>query len=527
MKSSRVLAIILSVSLIVMLTTACNSTKLSSSKEAALTPMTISIATWDIGTAIPANSKDAVLQTIQKKFNITIKPINISWTDYRNKVSVWAASGSLPDLFSIDQAGTSTFREWATQGVVHALPSDLSKYPVLSQDLSSPDIQAMKIDNKLYCIPRGSYAKPGDWELDRAVDYRWDWAQQLGITKEPETWDEFAAMLKAFANADPENKGSKRIGLTTFMPGYMETLLLPFNAAVVDDQSGVSYNWLKEDGNWIPAFFSKTTLPGIKAIKTLYTNGLIDKDFAVIKGTEGMDKFCSGQAGALAYSGAAPHLEKMLVDWEKTYPNKDFTQCVKVWHVPASSDGTAYHFTTTTYWSEAYISAKADDSKVDRILSFANYLLSSEGRNLVTYGYKGTDYTEDGSGNITMLTDFASLTKKYPSFTSIPTLFNWNADVATSLKNPVYPADIRQMAKSNYDWYDANTKDTSIDFTVKALSTPAKDKLVVNHVDDFTKLILSQGNIDTEWTAMVNNYNKQGLQTAITEVTAAEKKLGK
>jgi putative aldouronate transport system substrate-binding protein len=528
MKTRKLLAIILSLSMIVLLATACKSGgTTTSSKSTGLAPMTISIATWSIGTAIPANSNDAVLQTLYKKFNITIKPVNVSWDDYRTKISVWAASGSLPDLFSIDQAGTSTFRDWATQGVIHALPSDLSSYPYLKTDLSSPDIQALKINGSLYCIPRGTYNTVGDWELDRAVLYRWDWAQQLGVTAEPTTWADFTAMLKKFSTSDPENKGSDRIGLTSYNTTYLETLLLPFSPDVADDGSGVNANWIKEDGKWIPALFSKDTLPGVKAIKALYDDGILDKDFAVLKGTEGIDKFTSGQAGAVVYGAQTAFLTTLELNWEKTYPNKDFTQCVKVWHVPADSDGTAYHFTNTTYWSEAYINASASSDKVARILSLANYMLSPDGKNLVNYGIKGVDYTEDSNGNITQLTDYADLLKKYPSMNAIPTLFNWNQDKATALSNPTYPADIRVMSKADYAWYDANTKDTPIDFTVRALSTPAKDKLVIDTTgNDITQLILSK-DIDAAWATMVANYNKQGLQTAETEVTAAEAKLGK
>ncbi len=543
MKLRRITASFLSVAMVTALLTACGDNKATDTQAAQTSStatqistsatkedpfkekMEISVATWDIDKAVAGGENDEVLQTIYKKFNITIKPVNITWSDYTDKINLWASSGQLPDLFSADKTGSPIYRQWATQGVIHALPDDLSNYADLDKIISSPDVQALKVDGKIYCIPRSSYSKPGDWQLDRAVLYRWDWAQKLGITKEPETWDEFATLLKAYTSGDPESKG-KPIGLTVITPLYLEALMLSWNPGVVD--SGGANNWMKEDGKWIPAFFSKTTLPGIKAIKALYSDGLIDKDFALIKGEEGTDKFASGRAGAIVYSSALTHLNGFIANkWSKTYPDKNFTECVKVLKIPAAPDGNRYHFTIPTYWSEAYINGNADDKKVERILSLANYLFSDEGRNLIKYGIEGKDFNVDASGKITVVNPGANMTEKYPSLNSIPYLFHWSQFVESELTSPTYTDELRAAVKQEYDWYNANTKDTPIDFTVNSISTPAKDKLVINHKDDMAKLIISKGDVEKEYKEIVDGYNAKGLATAIDEVTAAAAKIGK
>jgi putative aldouronate transport system substrate-binding protein len=488
-------------------------------------PMEISIATWDIDKTVAGGDSDAVLQAFYKKFNITVKAVNLTWDDYTDKVNMWASSGQLPDLFTAVKAGTPVYKQWAQQGVIHALPDDMSAYPNLSKILSSPDIQALKVDGKLYCVPRVSYTKPGDWEQDRAVLYRWDWAKQLGITKEPTTWDDFTALLTAYTKSNPDGKGAP-IGLTARNSTYLEALMLAWNPAVVDDGSGMN-NWIKEDDKWIPAFASKAELPGLKAIKSWYTSGLIDKDFALIKGTEGDDKFVSGQAGALIYSGAPTHINQIVtLEWSKTNTDKNFYDCVKVWKVPASPDGKSYHFTYQTYWSEAYINSTVKDDKLARILYLADYLFSDEGSAMCHYGIKDTDYTVDANGKVTMKDPSVSLVTKYPALNSFPYLFSWSQFVADQLVSPAFTDDLKAYCKANYDWYDANTIDTPVNFQVNAISTDAKDKLVMKHTDDFTRLITSSGNLDSEYADTLNGYNDKGLQTAETEMTAAAAKLG-
>ena len=62
--------------------------------------MDISVAYWQIDNALELRDEDEVLKTIEKKFNVTIVPKNVTWDDYYNKISLWAETGQLPDLFA-------------------------------------------------------------------------------------------------------------------------------------------------------------------------------------------------------------------------------------------------------------------------------------------------------------------------------------------------------------------------------------------------------------------------------------------
>ena len=69
-------------------------------------PTEISIAIWN---ADEAFAGDEVLSQIEEKLNIKIKPMNVTWDDYMQKIQLWASSGSLPDMFAGDFRNRSNY----------------------------------------------------------------------------------------------------------------------------------------------------------------------------------------------------------------------------------------------------------------------------------------------------------------------------------------------------------------------------------------------------------------------------------
>lgn len=88
-------------------------------------PLNISVAFWDSETAL-SSADDAMRKALEDKFNVTFEAKNITWDDYQQKIQAWAASDSLPDIFAIDAIGTSNYFDWINDGLVAALPEDLS-----------------------------------------------------------------------------------------------------------------------------------------------------------------------------------------------------------------------------------------------------------------------------------------------------------------------------------------------------------------------------------------------------------------
>ncbi|NQX67182.1 extracellular solute-binding protein [Paenibacillus alba] len=484
--------------------------------------MDISVAFWDIDGMAAQFDKDPIFQDVMKKFNISIKPVNITWDDYQQKIQMWAASGQLPDIFAIDAIGTDYQRKWISQGVVKALPSEMAtKYPNLSKYFEAPDIKALSVGGKYYNVPRKMYPSV-DWSaLDRLVVYRWDLAQKAGITKEPETWEEFQAMLKAIVDKDPE--GKKITGLTSSTTKMIGGLFWLYgNPAATSDGSGVDFKWIKEDGKFVPAVFSKQALPALKNMKNMYTSNLIDPDIAQTKPDLAYDKFMSGKAGALLMAGFT-NIDIQLYQkrWKNTNPNDDMMKNIKVLKPLVGPDGQRNHSVFKTYWSESYFSAQISDKKLDRIMRLYDYILSPEGKDLLTYGIKDKDYKIENGKKVPIGEDKGN---KYPASGFLKTLVTYNSYETVKIDNPsIQNMQIRQAAVDYIDWILKNTKVPDYNINLTYMSTPAKDKFTVMDHDDLLKVMLSKDPVEKVWGDIVNGYKAKGLDKMIEEINAKAK----
>ena len=178
-----------------------------SAAKANVKPVELNISWMDIknGFDDPGAKNDTIFNDVQKKFNITVNPVQITWNDWQDKAKVWAASGQLPDIFpnAIAVDNPSLYASWAKQGVIKALPDDLSKYPNIAKIMKLPSVQPLKVDGKFYMIPRMTFNDSSDWSLARPILYRKDWAAQAGFTSEPKSFDELVAMIKAVQKQHP------------------------------------------------------------------------------------------------------------------------------------------------------------------------------------------------------------------------------------------------------------------------------------------------------------------------------------
>ncbi|WP_337099883.1 extracellular solute-binding protein [Paenibacillus sp. YIM B09110] len=488
-------------------------------------PMEISVAFWDVEAEATKIEKDPIVQEILEKFNITIKPINTTWDDYGQKIQMWAASGQLPDVFAIDAIGTQYQRKWVEQGVVAPLP-DLEKFPNLAKYFEAPDIAGLAVDGKQYTIPRRMFPST-DWSaLDRVVYYRWDLAQEAGITKEPETWDEFNAMLEAIVKADPE--GKKITGLTAAQVKMLGGLFWLYgNPVATSDGSGADFKWIKEDGKFIPAVFSKNALPALQNMKNMYDTGLIDPDIALTSPDIAYDKFASGKAAAMLSGGGFINLDLNVNTkrWAAGYPDKDISETVKVLKPLQGPDGERNHAIFKTYWSESYFSGKIDPKKLDRILALYDYVLSPEGKDLLTYGIEGVDYKVEGDKKVML--DKTPHVEKYPATGFLRDLVAYETSDRYDVSNPAIAHEgLREDAVEYIDWILNNTKVPEYDIRLTYMSTPTKDSFTVFDHDDLLKVMMSKDPVEQSWQKIVDGYKSKGLDKMIEEVNAKAKEQG-
>lgn len=171
-------------------------------------------------------------------------------------------------------------------------------------------------------------------------------------------------MLDAIVKSDPE--GKHVTGLTTTTTKMLGGFFWLYgNPVATSDGSGSDFKWIKEDGKFIPAVFSKNALPALQNMKNMYEKGLIDPDIALVKPAESYDNFVAGKAAALLSGGGFINLNSDMYEkrWKTAYPDKDMTESVKALKPLIGPDGERSHSIFKTYWSESYFSNKIDDKR--------------------------------------------------------------------------------------------------------------------------------------------------------------------
>lgn len=476
----------------------------------------ISIGYFDAQEALANQDNDPLYKALEEKTGVRLVPKELTSSDYHEKVQLWATNGQLPDIFVGDfiGLGQSTFFDWVDQGVIKALPDDLSKYPHLDKYLQSDRAQEALQDGKQYIIPRESYNEIEYSVLDRNICYRWDLAQEAGITKEPESWDEFRDMLKAIMEKDPENKnigGMNQVGVKT-----LAGVMYPYGEIL-------EKKWiLNDEGVAMPSVFDGDVKSVMNLARDMYKEGTITADVTQAVGNAAKDAFLNGSVAAMSFNGGPMSLYPMGRDWKEIH-GSDFLDDVKFAKIWPGVNGNKYYFVDTTAWSEMYISSEVDDEKMDAILRLFDFLVSDEGRLLMYCGIEGEDYTVE-NGEV-KLKDDSLLEDKYPfammSGLAVADPAKWDLDFPSAV-----PKEWREENIKRHEDAVENGVLPNIVDRVMFLSTPKKDEFFFDPHTDFYTIMTGTEPVDEMVDKMMKEYESKGLQEMLDEVNKAAKEKG-
>lgn len=494
-------------------------------REGCEKPMEISVGWWGIDALLVENDK--LREKLEAEFNIEIKGRNTTWSDWQEKYRLWAVSGELPDIFANDILNSPDYFKWIEQGIIEPLPQDLSKYPNIQKIMNIEEIKTLKQpDGNYYIIPRIKQYEDDKTTMARGMFVRKDWMEELGFDN-PENFEQFLNMTHAFTYNDPDGNGADdTVGITVHNKWYLPTLFLPTCPNTLND------SWVKEDGKWVPSWTTDNFIQGLEEIHTLYQEGILDPDLALLKGYEGREKFAAGKAGIYLAQTTPGYVKDLRVSWE-TYSDKSFEDSVAILHVWPSSDGTQYRHTEKSFWSSTYFRGGIEEEKMERVLMLYDYLLSDEGVKLLTYGIEGDDYYIDGDEVVLTWENDAegnliTLNNKYKSigvFGGLPSWFEFTWYEDNPLNRLTFTEKGLKMSLDSYDWKMNNAKAIPTNYNIDLMVTPAKSKIALE-VDQLIKVILDNNNPEDGWNKVLEEYEEKGLSLAIAEVNEKALELG-
>ncbi len=423
---------------------------------------------WD-----PHPETSIIFEELMKRTNTEI---TFQWhpaANYADKIGVVLASKDIPEVISGGTVGSLR-----TQGAIVALDDYLEKYGKdMLAALKPQDMPFIRnaADGKIYTFPMIL-----DFPPAYAMQIREDWLANVGISKVPETWNEWKAAWKAFKDQDANKDG--KVDNEVPLVGDVYSLLPAFG---INASSRLGFVIDKND-NYTMIYEMPEFRDFLTEMQVLYKDGILDKEFSS-RGTfinaADLEKVFHANLGGSAMTWAAntktsTDVLRETVPEAKVISTKPLVGPKGDSGIPAR--GRLSGSTALTITGE---------KKAEGIVSFFNKLYTPEFETLMSYGVEGTTYEMvDGKpkyiepyGNT-----FTELRKVGLNFTPFPHVFPEEAYLQVTLGGK----DVKDLPESTKLMYDALYSPGDKFFpSVPTMGTPAYAEKQAQVMPELQKLV--------------------------------------
>ena len=263
-------------------------------------------------------------------------------------------------------------------------------------------IAATAADGEIYGLPRNSVPRTDGYVI------RLDWLENLGMSLPADgnaTRDEFAEILRAFTEDDPDGNGvGDTYGLTlravsgelipsTKLGQGTNAVIFSFGASRQFEiaPAGSDYEYMN------PMYSKSDTsfLNILEHLNVLWENGYIDPNWPANDGNAYEDRFKAGVAGmSSCFDG---WMANWKADMITNFPD------AKLGYIYGIKDENGSVAARSTLGANIYgywTVSKDGAGKEQKVVDFFNYMLSDEGWDLIYYGVEGYHYTVENGEKV-------------------------------------------------------------------------------------------------------------------------------
>lgn len=326
--------------------------------------------------ALP-DASSPLFKKMEQIMNAQITADFVQGSSYMDKVNVTLASGDLPEVLVVLTGNQPSIIQAIRAGAFWEVGKYVDKFPNLKASRSKISDDAIQVDGKVWAL-----YKPTD--LDRyGINVRQDWLDKVGL-KRPRTTDELYNVLKAFAQNDPDGNGKN----DTY--GLASSGLPLWSIA---EKFGAPNGYKVEGGKFVPAFATEEYRNAMKFFRKLFTEGIMNKDFAYAKLSQTDEMLVNGQAGV--YIGNVDRADL----WAKVMKNNANAKLLSF----SDMDGPNLSYAGSGYYNTTMFpkSAVKTEERLLELLGSLDRLAAPENADFRVYGVEGTDYkVENGKKTI-------------------------------------------------------------------------------------------------------------------------------
>lgn len=364
----------------------------------------------DASGIFPNPSDDFVKQTIEEKFNVTLKMTSEMYSNEYDTKMTMQLSAAPPDLFV---AGGIQSQSYALDGMLADLtefvtPETMPNY--FEHWVTEQELERYAIENSFVRAPL-AFAR----NVYRSYYIRKDWLDNLGL-EVPTSYEEMLEVMRAFSTGNPDpNNRQKTYGMTAAgngrsfswdFPGFVENDIYTF---ILDKEKGTFRDGQSDLG----------LEPVLDSIKQLMDEGLVEPEWFLNSGTEHWNKAIQGTAGIIVGGTMDFMLEgnpnSILNRTKQLNPNADWVPFNPhpdkgIWLTSLPGNAFLFHVNV----------AEQRPENVKRTIEILDWLASEEGYLLTHYGQEGTHYSREGNKitlNVDAYNEIAQWLSLYSFFT--------------------------------------------------------------------------------------------------------------
>lgn len=437
------------------------------------------------------------------RFNMDIEMVGMPQSNYGEVNTLAITGGTMPDWTQWNM-NYNAYVSYVDQGLLREMPEDWeTRWPnIYKMAEASGILPALYIDGKLYCIPHSINVnlREGVNMGHITMYYRADWAKQVGIEiGDSCTLDEFAAYIKAVEDAGLTKSGIN--GTASNLLNMIMFIYAPYWSS-----------FRKVDGQYIWGPCGEGVIDGIKKVKQLYEDGILDPDYFMTAKTQAHDKFTSGMSATVFSDGTISNYvllynNAVAAGIENPHEAIDVT-------VITNDKGNFASYETTNFWTAMLFNPEISDERLERVLDMTDFVCSLDGELAVNMGMPDVDWKKTESGEYEILRSAAE-DGSYPDIKNVynSLYFFWFQGILPdefSFINPTIDPVIKERVNKMYDIRCSSPDYIPLDLDYTYFASDAKANYSVDINGEINRIAtdpnISMDDVEKEWNTFIENY---------------------
>ncbi|SDW99158.1 extracellular solute-binding protein [Paenibacillus sp. CF384] len=414
---------------------ASNETSSAGSNNTPKKPITLTLFDKNVGDPFT----NPVAKEITERTGVTIE-IQQPTGNPDEKLNLMLVSGDLPDIALIDRR-VATLNKYIAGGALIPLNDLIDKYaPNIKKRYGDVLSKSVYEDGKNYYLNNWYGLDPDpNW----AISMRMDVLEEFGYGERAKAGDsftqqEFLDLLRKFKEKYPSVDGKPSIPMTVNAE-QMPAIIGSFKAMY-----GMK-TYYEHDGRLEFIVRDPRYLEMIKYINTLYTEGLLDREWGINKAQNFEQKTASGRVFATG-GGIVNEANNAF----RTQYGKDTNQLFYAFKVTAPGvdpEKTTYGPRSSLGWDGVGITVA--NKHPEETIKFLDFLASEEGQYLLMWGKEGMNWTMENGVHVPKQEALDAISKDWAEFSKTTGARKWTWMIRNGLGEDGTPYDL--MFRYNRD----------------------------------------------------------------------------